>query len=85
MKMKNVAEGKPIENPPGVTRKTLAYNDEAMLCHFILQKGAQIPLHEHRASQIGYIVRGKARFLAEDKKDEFEVGPGDSEVHRSLP
>lgn len=80
MKMKNVTEAKPVENPPGVTRKTLSYNDEAMLCHFLLKKGAQIPLHDHRASQIGYIVRGKAKFLAEDKKDEFEGSRGDSYV-----
>ena len=79
-KTKNVAEGKPVENPPGVTRKTLSYNDETMLCHFLLEKGAQIPLHNHRATQIGYVVRGKALFLAADKKDEFEGTTGDSYV-----
>ncbi len=79
-KMKNVDEGKPIQNPPGVIRKTLSYNDEAMLCHFLLEKGAQIPLHNHRATQIGYVVRGKALFLAADKKDEFEGSTGDSYV-----
>ena len=79
-KMKNIDEGKPVENPPGIVRKTLSYNDEAMLCSFMLQKGAQIPLHNHRATQIGYIVRGKVRFLAADEKDEFEAGTGDSYV-----
>ena len=79
-KMKNVDEGKPVENPPGVIRKTLSYNNEAMLCHFLLHKGAKIPLHNHRATQIGYIVKGKARFLAAEKKDEFEAGPGQSYV-----
>ena len=79
-KTKNVDQGKPVENPLGVIRKTLSYNDEAMLCHFLLQKGAQIPLHNHRATQIGYVIKGKARFLASDKKDEFEAGAGDSYV-----
>ena len=65
-KMKNVDEGKPVENPPGVIRKTLSYNNEAMLCHFLLHKGAKIPLHNHRATQIGYIVKGKGR------KESFE-------------
>lgn len=80
MKAKPVTQAKPIENPPGVVRKTLAYNDEAMLCHFMLAKGARIPLHSHRASQIGYVVSGRARFLAENPADEFEVGAGDSYV-----
>ena len=79
-KMKNVDEGKPVETPPGVIRKTLSYNDEGMLCHFLLQKGSQIPLHSHRASQIGYVLSGKAIFLAADKKNEFEASQGDSYV-----
>ena len=79
-KMKNVDEGKPVENPSGVIRKTLSYNDEAMLCHFFLHKGARIPLHNHRATQIGYILKGKARFIAEDTKDEFIGETGDSYV-----
>ena len=78
--MKNVNEGQPVEKPVGVIRKTLSYNDEAMLCHFLLHKGAQIPLHNHRATQIGYIVKGKARFLASKKEDEFEGVAGDSYV-----
>ena len=78
--MKNLTEGKPVENPPGVIRKTLSYNDEAMMCHFLLNKDAKIPLHNHRATQIGYIVKGRARFLATDKKNEFEGTAGDSYV-----
>ena len=80
MKMRSVVTGQPQENPEGVTRRTLSYNDEAMLCHFRLKKGAQIPLHNHRATQIGYVVSGKARFLAEKPESEFEAGPGESYV-----
>ena len=80
MKAKNLTQAKPVENPPGVVRKTLSYNDEAMLCHFSLQAGAKIPLHNHRATQIGYVVSGRARFLAEDPADEFEGLPGQSYV-----
>lgn len=80
MKMKNVATGKPIENPEGVVRTTLAYNDEAMLCHFHLKKGARIPLHSHRATQIGYVICGQGRCLAENPDDEFEINAGDSYV-----
>jgi len=80
MKMKSISQGKPIENPPGVVRKTLAYNAEAMLCHFDLKKGSCIPLHSHRATQIGYVISGKVKFLAEKPGGEFHVETGDSYV-----
>lgn len=80
MKMKNVTGAKAVENPPGVVRKTLSYNDEAMLCHFHLVKGAKIPLHSHRATQIGYVVKGRGLFLASKQEDQFEAGTGDSYV-----
>ena len=80
MKMKNVRDVKGVENPPGILRKTLAYDDEAMACHFNLSQGAKIPLHAHRAAQIGYVVKGRVKFLAERPEDEFEVRPGDSYV-----
>jgi len=80
MKMKNVADGLAVEKPAGVVRKTLAYNDEAMLCHFHLKEGSRIPLHDHRATQIGFIISGRVRFLAENPADEFEAGTGDSYV-----
>ena len=80
MKMRSVSTGKPRQGPEGVTRKTLSYNDEAMLCHFTLKKGAQIPLHNHRATQVGYVVSGKARFIAETPESEFQAEAGESYV-----
>ena len=80
MKMKHVDEGKPMEAFPGIVRKTLAYDDEAMLCHFDMSQGSAIPLHSHRAAQVGYLLRGHARFLAEKPEDEFEVRAGDSYI-----
>ena len=80
MKMKNVSGAKAVENFPGVLRRTLSYNDEAMLCHFTLEKSSGLPLHNHRATQIGFILRGKIRFLAEEPEDEFEAEPGHSYV-----
>jgi quercetin dioxygenase-like cupin family protein len=58
-----------VENPPGIFRTTIAYNDETMLCHFEMKAGAQIPLHHHPAVQNGYVIRGRVRFVQED-------GPG---------
>ena len=75
MKQKSIDDAVAVENPPGVVRKTLAYNKETMLCHFTLQKGARIPLHNHEAVQIGYVVSGHARFLGDN---EFEATAGES-------
>lgn len=55
-----------IENPPGIFRTTIAYNDETMLCHFQMKAGAQIPLHHHPAVQNGYVIRGRVQFIQED-------------------
>jgi quercetin dioxygenase-like cupin family protein len=57
------------ENPPGITRTTLSYNPESMICHFIMKEGARIPLHNHPAVQHGYIVKGRVHFVQKD-------GPG---------
>ncbi len=78
LKQKNVNEAKPVEAIPGIFRRTLAYNDASMLCHFTLKKGAEIPLHHHVPTQIGYVVSGRARFIGATEADAFEVGPGDS-------
>ena len=65
---------------PGVVRRTLAYNDDVMLCHFELEKGAKIPLHNHAPSQIGFIVNGHVRFIGATEADSFEAKTGDSYV-----
>jgi quercetin dioxygenase-like cupin family protein len=52
-----------VENPPGIFRTTMAWNEQAMLCHFRMSKGARIPLHDHPAVQNGYLISGRVRFL----------------------
>ncbi len=51
-----------VENPPGIFRTTLAWNEQSMLCHFRMTRGARVPLHDHPAAQNGYIVSGRVRF-----------------------
>ncbi|TFG00428.1 MAG: cupin domain-containing protein [Promethearchaeota archaeon] len=65
----------------GIYRKTLAYNDETMLCFFRLEKDAIIPLHYHKATQIGYLIKGKIKFILDN--NEFIAQPGDSYVFDS--
>jgi quercetin dioxygenase-like cupin family protein len=55
------------EMKPGLlTRRTLAYNDQIMLCHFTLEEGLTLELHKHLAVQVGYVIKGKLRFIKGD-------------------
>jgi len=65
----------------GVYRKTLIHNDSVMLCHFILDKDAEIPLHSHVEHQIGYVIKGQIKFITEG--NEFIVVEGDSYIFDS--
>lgn len=70
-----------IEMLEGVHRKTMLYNDNLMLCYFHLEKNAEIPMHTHKEHQVGYVIKGKLRFLTEN--DEFMAGEGDSYIFDS--
>jgi quercetin dioxygenase-like cupin family protein len=69
-------ETRSVENPPGITRTTLACNAQSMMCHFSLKKGSQIPFHRHPAVQNGYLIRGRLRMMWKSG-EEFIAGPGD--------
>ena len=75
----NIQKVKALE---GVYRKTMTYNDSVMLCFFDLEKNAEIPLHDHDAHQIGYVVSGKIQFITETR-GEFLAQQGDSYVFDS--
>jgi quercetin dioxygenase-like cupin family protein len=62
---------KAVENPEGIRRTTMAYNDQTMLCHFTMKQGAEIPLHHHPAAQNGYIISGKVEFRTGDGSETF--------------
>jgi quercetin dioxygenase-like cupin family protein len=47
-------------------RRTLAYNSDLMLCHFTLIPGLKLELHQHVAVQIGYVLKGKVKFIKAD-------------------
>ncbi|MHA2325796.1 MAG: cupin domain-containing protein, partial [Promethearchaeota archaeon] len=56
--------------------KTLIFNDNLMLCHFTLEKNAEVPIHSHKEHQIGYVIKGKLKFFTENH--EFEAKEGES-------
>ena len=70
-----------IDDLKGIYRKTLIYNDSVMLCHFILEKNAKIPIHSHKEHQIGYVIKGKIKFMTDDQ--EFIVKEGTSYIFDS--
>jgi quercetin dioxygenase-like cupin family protein len=79
-KVRSVARRKEstlIENPPGIFRATLAYNDQIMVCLYTMKKGATVPLHDHAAAQNGYVIRGRLH-MTKDTGDGFlaESGTG---------
>ena len=76
----NVKDIKPFEALPGIFRKTLAYNQDTMLCLFELEKDSDIPLHNHPNVQIGYVISGKVQFLSENSEKNFVAETGDSYV-----
>ncbi len=64
----------------GIFRQTLSWNEQAMTCHFLLKKGAAIPLHHHPAVQSGYVLRGLVRFQRGDEGETFIAEAGTSYV-----
>lgn len=80
MKQKSLATAKAVDALPGIVRRTLAYNDDTMLCRFDLKAGSTIPLHNHKPTQIGYILSGRIRFLGSKPADTFEAVEGDGYV-----
>ena len=59
-------EANAVEMRPGITKRTLAYNSQGMMCHFILEKGAELELHQHPEVQIGYLIKGKLKLIKAD-------------------
>ena len=66
--MNNRKDLQAVENPKGIFRTTLQYTDDAMICHFNMNKGAMVPLHNHKAVQMGYIIKGSVKFIQKNNK-----------------
>lgn len=80
-----VEDVKPVKVLDGIYRKTLIYNENIMICHFLLEKNATVPLHEHIANQAGYVLRGKLKFDVEERGEikQFIAKRGDSYIFSS--
>ncbi len=79
--IRNKVDVQSTKSLEGIYRKTLVYDNNLMLCHFTLEKNAEIPLHNHKEHQIGYIIKGKLKFITENH--EFIAKEGDSYIFDS--
>jgi len=77
----NKKDVKAVKALDGIYRKTLVYNENVMMCFFDLEKDSIIPLHNHKEHQIGYVIKGKIKFLTKDGS--FIAETGDSYVFDS--
>ena len=60
----------------GIDMTPLAWGDQTMLVRFDLQKGSQIPEHEHIYEQTGFLVTGRMRLTIGDQT--YDAAGGDS-------
>ena len=60
----------------GVKVKTLVHGDKTLFTEFRMNKGSEVPSHNHPHEQTGYLISGRIRLVI--GKETFEVEPGDS-------
>ena len=66
----------PIEQFPGVIRRTLVSGDNLTLVEIRIAPGSEVPEHTHPHEQAGHVASGRLTFRIGDT--EHELGPGDS-------
>ena len=69
---KDSKDFRPLLN--GVSMRPLVFEDKTILCEFKLDKGAELPLHDHPYEQTGYLISGKLDFRIGDKWQIAEAG-----------
>lgn len=72
----------PVDIRPGISRSTLVYNADNMLCHFHEKPGARVDLHAHYAVQSGFVLSGKVKFFDADGNERI-LGAGDGYLFNS--
>jgi quercetin dioxygenase-like cupin family protein len=60
----------------GVTMRPLVYEEKTLMCEFRLEKGNQLPWHNHPYEQTGYLISGRLKFRIGDEW--HDTSPGDS-------
>jgi quercetin dioxygenase-like cupin family protein len=66
----------PVEQIPGLTRRTLSETESAMICEFRSKADVHIPLHSHPHEQLGYVISGHLDITIAGTT--YSCDPGDS-------
>ncbi|MBM3139526.1 MAG: cupin domain-containing protein [Chloroflexi bacterium] len=70
------SETKPVEQFPGVVRRTFVSGANLTLVEITLSPGAEVPAHTHPHEQAGTVDAGRILLRMGDR--DHELGPGDS-------
>lgn len=70
----SVDEVEAVQMRDGISRRTLATTDEAMLCQFTLQQNSFVAPHSHMNDQVGYIVSGKVEITIGEETRTITAG-----------
>ncbi|MCL4533811.1 MAG: cupin domain-containing protein [Bacteroidetes bacterium] len=70
------AQAQPVELWPGITRRTLVWGERTMLCEIQLDRGQAVAAHQHPNEQIGYVARGRLRFIVDGQAAILSAGDG---------
>ena len=66
----------PIDQFPGVVRRTLVSGDHITFVEIRIAPGEEVPEHTHPHEQVGHVASGRVHFRIGDL--DRELGPGDS-------
>jgi quercetin dioxygenase-like cupin family protein len=69
-------EAPEVQVNPSAARRTLAVGEKTLLVEWTMQKGAEVPLHDHEHEQIGYVVAGAIDLTIGDDTQRLEPGDG---------
>ena len=58
----------PVEPMSDLISRKMVVGEKAMIAQIFLKKGAVVPLHQHDAEQITYILEGALKFELEGKE-----------------
>lgn len=78
--MDRVTDSEPdaVEAVDGAHLAQLAAGERISLQRFTVDPGAEVPEHDHRHEQAGYVVEGELTFLLDGGDERVVVGPGGS-------
>ena len=65
-----------IQGAAGIRRKTLIYGEKTLMTEFLMEKGADLPVHSHPEEQTGYLVSGHMALTIDGAV--YDIRPGDS-------